>query len=861
MSLAAGTKLGPYELAESLGAGGMGEVYRARDPRLGRDVAVKIIPASLAADPTRLHRFEQEARAAAALNHPNILAVYDVGKQDRSPYIVSEILEGETLRQRPRGGALSVRKAVDYAQQVAHGLAAAHDKGILHRDLKPENIFLTRDGRVKILDFGLAKLTDRGDSDADATRTIEPEVGTVLGTVGYMSPEQVRGRTVDARSDLFSFGVVLYEMFSGQRAFRGETAADTMTAILTQEPPELTNTGRNVTPALERVVRHCLEKNPEERFQSARDLAFDLETISAVSSASLPPVQVAARKRWMRAAAAAGLALTAIVIAALLARRSAPPPPSYQRLTFQRGVIHSARFARDGQSVIYGADWQGNSTELFSTVGNTSESRPLGVKDTDLLAISRSGEMAVSINRDFYCSPCRGTLVGTLARVSPGGGLPREVLEEVKAADWGPDGNLAVVRKTGGRDRLEYPIGHILYETPGNVSDIRFSYDGKLIAFMDHPQAGDSEGTVAFVDKAGQKKTISQPASDEGGLAWSPDDREVWYTASPTGEGAAGLYAASLEGRTRLVLRVPGQLTLHDIASDGRVLLAQGSNRAGMLTLGASENAQRDLSWLDFTFPRDLSADGKLVLFDEEGEGSSNGYTVYVRKTDGSAPVRLGEGGGEALSPDGKWALVLANSFSAQPEPILLPLRAGESVKLPTGDLRFSGAAFLPDGKRLLALADAPGHAPRLYLQEIAGGARKPISDEGVRVTSVVVGLKCISPDGRFIVIRGSDGRQTMYPTDGGEPRPISGLSNRDIPVRFTADGHHLFVYSRNEHGIGKLEQFEIATGRRTPWPLPAADMAGIVAFGLSLMTADGTTAVYYYHRVLEDLYVVSGLK
>ena len=860
MALPGGTKLGPYELAEPLGAGGMGEVYRARDARLGRDVAIKIIPAALAGDAGRLRRFEQEARAAAALNHPNILAVYDVGHQDGSPYIVSERLEGETLRERLGGGRLPVRKVIVYAQQIARGLAAAHDKGILHRDVKPENIFVTRDGQVKILDFGLAKLTDHAGSPKDVTRSInESETGTVLGTVGYMSPEQVRGKMADARSDLFSLGVTLYEMLSGQRAFHGETPADTMTAILSQEPPELTSTNRNVTPALERIVRHCLEKNPEERFQSARDLAFDLETISTSSSASLPPLRVAMLKRWMRAGAIIGLVLVAVAATALLALRP-EPPPSYQRLTFQRGVIHSARFAPDGQSVIYGAEWQGDPTELFSTVGVTSESRPVGLKDTDLLAVSRSGEMAVTISRNFSCAPCRSVLLGTLARVSSAGGLPREVLEGVRGADWGPDGNLAVVHKVVGRYRLEYPIGHVLYETSGAVSDIRFSHSGKLIAFMDHPAATDDGGTVAFVDLAGKKKTISQMAGSERGLAWSPDDREVWYTAL-TEAGATSLYASTPGGRRRLVLSVPGQLTLHDISSDGRVLLAQGSNRFGISLSAVGESTQRDLSWLDFTLPADLSGDGKLVLFTEEGEGAGNGYAVYVRKMDASPAVRLGEGQAMALSPDGKWAMAFANYLSSHPEPVLLPLHSGESVKLPTGALRFSDAAFLPDGKRLLVLANMPGHALRLYLQDIADGATKPISEEGLTSISVTLGVKCISPDGRFVVLRGPDGRSKMYPIEGGEPQLISGLSDRDSPIRFTADGRHLFLSSRDEHGARKLERFEIATGRRTPLPFPAFDMTGIVSNVPSQMTADGKTAVYGYHRVLEDLYVVSGLK
>jgi len=860
VALSPGTKLGRFELTGVVGAGGMGEVYRARDPRLERTVAIKVISASFTDDPVRLHRFEQEARAAAALNHPNILAVHDIGTEDGSPYIVSELLEGETLRERLRSGPLPVRKAIDYALQIARGLAAAHDKGIVHRDLKPENIFVTRDGRVKILDFGLAKLIECGGGPEAATRTIQSEAGTVLGTVGYMSPEQVRGKPTDARTDLFSFGAILYEMFSGKRAFHGDTAADAMTAILTKEPPDLTDTNRNVIPVLDRIVRHCLEKNPEERFQSARDAAFDLETISGVSSASVPPVKVPVRRRWMRAAAVAALVLLALVATALLARRSAPSQPTYQRLTFQRGVVHSARFTPDGQSVIYGADWQGNATELFSTVGNTSEARPLGVKETDLLAISRSGEIAVSINRNIFCAPCGGTLAGTLAHVPPGSGSAREVLEGVMAADWGPDGDFAVVRNAGGRNRLEYPIGHVLYETSGAVSDIRFSHNGKLIAFMDHPQSGDSAGTAAFVDMAGHKKTISEPSNDERGLAWSSDDGEVWYTASPTGVGRA-LYASSLAGRTRLVLRVPGQLTLHDIASDARVLLAQGSNRDGMLTFGPGENTQRDLSWLDFTFARDLSGDGKLVLFDEEGEGASNGYTVYLRKTDGSPAVRLGEGGAVAFSPDGKWALAFANSVSSHPEPVLLPLHTGESVKLPTDELSYSGAGFLPDGKRLLVLASAPGHPPRVYLQDIASGARKPISEEGVTVRLPFLGLKCISPDGRFVVALGPDRRHMMYPIEGGEPQAISGLTDRDAPIRFTADGRHLFVFSENEHGVRNLKRFEIATGRQTPWSSPDADMAGVVAFYPVQMTADGKTAVYNYHRVLEDLYLVRGLK
>jgi TolB-like protein/Flp pilus assembly protein TadD len=320
MTIATGSRLGPYEILGQIGAGGMGEVYRAKDPRLGRDVAIKVLPASFSQDADRLRRFEQEARAAGVLNHPNITAVYDIGTHEDAPYVVQELLEGETLRTALSGGKLPQRKAIDYALQIAHGLAAAHEKGIVHRDLKPENIFVTRDGRVKILDFGLAKLTrpETGGSPPTQapTATAGTELGVVMGTVGYMSPEQVRGQPADPRSDIFSFGAILYEMFSGERAFRGDSAADTMSAILMKDPPDLSQTSRDIAPGLERVVRHCLEKNSEQRFHSAHDLAFDLEALSHVSTPTLAPAGRPATtgRRARRLLWAAGIAALAAAV-------------------------------------------------------------------------------------------------------------------------------------------------------------------------------------------------------------------------------------------------------------------------------------------------------------------------------------------------------------------------------------------------------------------------------------------------------------------------------------------------------------------------------------------------------------------
>ena len=461
MSLTQRTRIGPYEIVAPIGAGGMGEVYRATDARLGRDVAIKVLPASLATDEDRLRRFEQEARAIGALNHPNILAVYDIGSHEGAPYVVSELLDGDTLRSRIGTSPLPHRKAIDYASQIANGLAAAHDKGIVHRDLKPDNIFVTRDGRVKILDFGLAKLTQTG-------RTIEAETallahappltsaGTVLGTVGYMSPEQVRGQPVDHRSDIFSFGVVLYEMLTGRRAFHGDSAVETMNAILKEDPAPAGDGGRPVPPALDRIVLHCLEKNPEERFQSARDVAFDIESLSGLSSQVVVDSPLPRRRRWLRLVAIAALAAAGCAALFVAGRSTArATAPTFEPLTFRRGSITFARFAPDGRTILYAANFEGGPLEIYSTQPGSPESRSLGLK-ADLQAVSRHGEMAILLER-----PGRDPV---LARLPIGGGAPREVLENVRSADWAPDGDsLAVVRTGGGRDTLEFPIGRVLY--------------------------------------------------------------------------------------------------------------------------------------------------------------------------------------------------------------------------------------------------------------------------------------------------------------------------------------------------------------------------------------------------------------
>src|SRR5580704_16227482 len=461
MPLSAGTRLGPYEILAPSGAGGMGEVDRAHVSRLGREVALKILPAAFASDPDRVRRFEQEGRAAAALNHPNIVVIYDAGSEGDVFYVATELLEGETLRERLAQHALPVRKAIDYAIQIARGLAAAHAKGITYRDLKPENLFITKDGLVKILDFGLAKQAGLKATGAHptelATQPIETNPGMVLGTAGYMSPEQVRGQVADARSDLFSLGVVLYEMVSGKRAFSGDSSVEVMNAILKQEPPDL---DAALPPVLDRMIRRCLEKKPEERFQSALDLAFALESISGTSSGiQRIPEKPARRYAWLIALVVGACLLAGAFVAGL--RRSQAPSPSFQRVTFRRGIVDNGRFANGGRTIAYSASWDGNPFRVYSTQAENPESRDLGIVNGHLLAVSSSGEMALAVNPDIVYS-----LTGTLVRAPISGGSPREVADDIASADWTSDGTrLAVVRARAGFQQLEFPIGHVLYQT------------------------------------------------------------------------------------------------------------------------------------------------------------------------------------------------------------------------------------------------------------------------------------------------------------------------------------------------------------------------------------------------------------
>ncbi len=843
MALAPGSRLGPYQVGALLGAGGMGEVYRARDPRLGREVAVKVLSTSGAGSPDRLRHFEDEGRALAALNHPNILSVLDVGFENGSPYVVFELLEGLTLGDRLRRGPLPPRKAVEQVVQVCQGLAAAHAKGIFHRDLKPSNLFLTSGGRVKILDFGLAKLGETvyaGDADGPRASTATGQ-GVVLGTVGYMSPEQVRGRSADARSDLFSLGATLYEMLSGRRAFEGATSADTLSAILNHEPPEVATPGEPFPPALGRIVQRCLEKDPDERFQSARDLAFALHALALGSRSGAEPAMARprSRKRWLIGTAgaallAAGGALGLALAPTLLDR----PLPSIRQLTFRRGMVDWARFTSDGKTVVYGAYWDGHSPEIFSTRLESRESRSLGLPPARLLAVSSRGELAILLTRpgdlDVYST-------GTLARVSLSGGEPRQVLDDVWLADWSPDGReLAVLRRVDGAFQLEYPIGNPIVRPLEQQTFFRISPRGDKLAV----QAAE----LTVYDRGGGKLT-TLPLPSQAGLAWDGDDA-LWVLAGVS--QTPSLWRVTLDGKAREVYRALGGIgILHDASPDGRLLVHHGFERFGVKAKPPGEAQERELGVFSLSGVSALSDDGsQLLICEDSGGGPRLGF---LRSAAGSPPVRLGEGNPLALSPDGKWALL--GSLPNFVPLTLVPTGPGEPRVLVTDGLERVRFAWFIDDERVVVAANGPRAPMRAFLFDAAGGAPRPITPEG---TVAVPGSYAT---GTVIGWTLGNGTLARFPLAGGGPRQLNGrILPPHYPIRAAAGGRGLFISSG---GVPrKIERMDLASGKRTSWKsLLPDEPAGVVLIDQVYLTPDGQGYAYTYARFLQDLFVVDALR
>ena len=861
MPIAPGTHIGPYEILSPIGAGGMGEVYRARDTRLRRDVALKFLPAKFEADLERLKRFEKEAMAAGMLDHANIVGVHDVGTHDGAPFVVMEYLEGETLRDKLKGVPLPPKKALEYALQIARGLAAAHEKGIVHRDIKPENLFVTTDGHVKILDFGVAKLIPFAPpslmDNESPTVSISTEEGVVMGTVGYMSPEQVRGLAADQRSDIFSFGTVLFEMLTGRRAFPGDSAIEVLNAILKVDPPAPSSLCSGLPPVLDALVLKFLEKDPKERFQSIRDGAFLLEALSATDSSTSRPAASPIRRGTSRALSFAlvlglglvlGGAVAWIFLGGTSPRRGPTKYPSFRQITFHRGTVYSARFSADAATIVYSAAWEGMPKELFALSVSGGGSRPLGFVNGDIAGLSPSEEMLLLLRPDRPFPP------GMLARVPLAGGPQRDIMENVGWADWNAEGTAyAVVRTVGSTDRLEYPAGTVLAESEGSLVYPRLSPKGDLIAFLEYRPQRDDSGSLAVAGPKKVRRVLSSGWNSIEGLAWNPDGSEVWFTAAREGKASA-LYAVTLAGKERLLLRAPGRLVLHDVSPTGQAVAERNSIRVTLMGKASGEEAERDFSWLDRSEVADLSADGGTVLFTEVGEGAGKKISFYIRKTDGTLPIRLGEGHAMGLSPDRRWALALSDDTPQRLE--VWPTGPGEMKPLPTGAIQtFDWAGWLPDGQRILISGSEAGKQDRLYEQAVSGGPPKPITVEGVSCWR-----KPISPDGKRVIAR-SGNSYAIFPLEGGAPRPIAGLAQGDKPLSWSGDGRSIFVRSK-ESMPGRVSKLDIATGKRTFWKeLKPVDCAGVLDVSQILITPDESAYVYNYARLLSDLYLIEDIK
>jgi Tol biopolymer transport system component len=846
----------------------MGEVWRATDTKLGRAVAIKVLPAEVAGDADRLARFKREAQLLAALNHPNVAAIHGFEEAEGKPFLVLELVEGEDLSARLRRGAIPVEEALAIGQQVAEALEEAHEKGIVHRDLKPANVKLTPDGKVKVLDFGLAKAfssetTSPSGRDLSQSPTLArtgTQAGVILGTAAYMSPEQARGSAVDKRADIWAFGVLFFEMLTGRPLFIGDTVSDVLASVLRQEidwralPP-------SVPAELRRLLALCLERNPKSRLHDIADARIAMDGLRRGRDDGEAPPAVAAKPRRSRSVAI-GVTCAGLAAAALLgygaARqgqgRAAGPAWRFERLTYRLGHFVNARFAPDGQTVFYAATWEGRPRELFQARPGSGGELSLGQPGADLLAVSRSGDLAILLPRIRSANPYYKW--GTLAILSASGGTPRELAEDVAWADWAPDGKtLAVIRNVVGGRQLEYPLGTVLYRVPHTeLYWSRVSPDGGRVALIE------GEGgrmSVVVIDRSGARRVLSTGWTDWWNLAWAPRGDEIWFGAERAGAPSA-LYAVSLDGVERQLLQAPGALEMHDIAPDGRVLVASVRPRRQMFGREKDASQEKGLSWLAGSMAVDLSDDGGRLLFGDSA--GSEGDGVYVRDLDGAGAIRLGDGRAEDLSSDGKWALVRRAG-----EVAALPAGAGVARvrKLPATEV--VAARFLPDGDRMVLAAREGAGALRLYVADFGTEPPRPFGPEEVLLApgSSIYARRAltVSPDGRFVAYAESGGGIAVVGVEDGQVRRLAGIGRNDVPVQWSADGRRLFTLDPGEVPA-RLYTVALDGGdRRLVREIELRDPVGVSGVDHVAITRDGSAYAYSYQQMLSDLFVIEGLR
>jgi eukaryotic-like serine/threonine-protein kinase len=863
--MSAPTQFGAYEVRALLGAGGMGEVYRATDPRLGRDVAIKVLPAAFAADAERLARFEREAKLLASLNHPNVAHVYGFERATMPDgsgvhFLAMELVEGEDLAERLKRGAIPVEEALGIAKQIVEALEAAHEKGIVHRDLKPANIKVTSDGKVKVLDFGLAK-TYAGDAASGSAPDLSnsptlartgTEAGLILGTAAYMSPEQARGKAVDKKADIWAFGVVLYEMLTGRRLFDGETVSDVLAAVL-KTAPDFDGLPADVPPHVRRLLGRCLRKDPRERLHDIADARIELsdkEEARPTTSGAGGPTRPGGWLPWL---VAVGVSVVALGLGAALWRQHAatPSPPRFEKLTFAPQFVTNARFAPDGRTVVFSAAREGNTSQLFVRHPGDPQPRSLGGPNMKLLSVSSKGELAV-LTRTRYRS--HRDYIGTLARMPLAEAAPREVLNDVTGADWSPDGTeLAIIRQVPGKSRLEYPIGTVLKETPGYFSDVRVSAKGDRIAFMSHAFEGDNRGSVVVVDRGGAVVAKSPEYSGEEGVAWAVDGASVLFASSDEGSYFP-VRALAMDGTVREVLTDSTGLSVFDTSREGRLLVSTYDHTLDVVALFAGAPAERVVPWLEQSIVPVLSRDGRRLLFSDASQIAGPNYSVYVGAASGSPPVRLGEGIGVDLSPDAASVLVVVPA--SPPRLMVYPTGAGEPRDISARSLvsyEVFAARFSEDGRSVAFCGAEAGKASRCYVRDLHSQQARPVTPEGTSGGS-------LSPDGRAMVARGADGRFQLYPLDGGGASPVPGLDDRDVIIHWR-DARSLLVHHPTDMPT-RVERLDLKTGQRTLLrELAPVDRAGAVRFDGVSFSTDEKSYAYSVSRFVGALFTVEGVR
>jgi serine/threonine protein kinase len=839
-----------YRIDRELGAGGMATVYLAEDLKHNRKVAVKVLKPELAVA-IGAERFLAEIKTTANLQHPHILALHDSGEVNGTVFYVMPYIDGESLRDRlNREKQLPVDDAIRIAGEVADALEYAHERGVIHRDIKPENILLQR-GHAVVADFGIALAASK---TGGARMT---ETGMSLGTPTYMSPEQAMGaREVDSRTDIYSLGCMLYEMLAGEPPFVGPTAQSIVAKVITESPKSLTAQRHTVPSHVDASVQKALEKLAADRFatagafaESLRDSSASLRDTDSRAMQSATASRPASRNALQWGFAALGV-VAVVAGAYAVGHRSGSGNSaavlSMQQKTYGAQTIFSARYTTNGEAIVFSAAEGGSIPAIYNLTSAYPLPRRVSDSATDLLAVSSKDEMAVLIGVAYSH---HRVFTGTLARMPVSGGTPRELLTSVHDADWSPDGSqLAAIHEVNGKDRLEYPIGTVLYETAGYLSDMRMSADGQRIAFAEHPEKGDDRGMVAVVDLKGGHKVLTPQYLSLEGLAWSTRDNNIVFSAS-VGGGLLTVSQVSLGGDVYPGTPAVGNAVIQDIARDGRRLIMRSDYFKRIWVKRANDRIASDVSWLDISFFPILSSDGSLLVFGDGSDAAGEHYATMLRRTDGSPAVRLGDGAVLGMSRDKQW--VMSALPTAPVQLMLYPTGAGTARRLDAGEfVGISTAAFA--GSDVIVCANEPRHSSRCYVRPLANGTFKPFTPEGV--SGVIA-----SGDGQYIVAMTGDGYR-QFAIKGGTSQIVPGLTLSDQLIRYSPDGNSLWIMRRYSQPI-RVEQLDIKTGARSAL-LPEFSMprAGVLSVPEVTLADDPKSYAYMERENTSYLFEMKGM-